>query len=80
MNDVNQLIAWVFQAMALGTVAFGVKEMGRLRESVEKLNVTVALMIARVEAHEKRADRQDERSDHHDHRIRELEHDGRHKA
>lgn len=58
---VDELIRWAFQGIATGAIVYGVKEMGRLRESIEKLNVSVAVVIEKVAGHEKILDRHDER-------------------
>ena len=71
--DVYQLVSWAFQALAVGTFAYGVKEMGKLRESIEKLNITVAQTIVRMDAHDRRADRHEEKLEKYDERIREIE-------
>lgn len=63
---VDELIRWAFQGIATGAIVYGVKEMGRLRESIEKLNVAVAQILARTDIH-------GELINKHDERIRSLE-------
>ena len=43
-----------FKAAALMAFIFGVRELQRMRKSVEKLNLGVAVVVEKVNGHEKR--------------------------
>ncbi len=53
----DQLIAWGFQTVAVGAVGLALLELRRMRESVEKLNVNVAVVIEKTDNHERRITR-----------------------
>jgi len=56
----NQLIQWAFYGVATFLGSIGVGTMMGMRRSVEELNKNVAIVIVRVDTHEKRLDRHDE--------------------
>lgn len=64
--DLAQIILSSFGALISGSIIYGVKEVGKMRESVELLNIKMATIIERTETHEKQIDG-------HDERIRDLE-------
>lgn len=65
MNAI-QLVSWGFEAAVVGIFGWGVAEIGKIRTSVESLNIGVAKIVERTETHGKEIDR-------HDERIRQLE-------
>lgn len=64
--DLVQLLSWGFEAAIIGIFGWGVSEVGKIRASVEALNIGVAKVVERTETHGKEIDR-------HDDRIRQLE-------
>lgn len=66
MIDLTDMIDWALKALAMGIVGYGVKEIGRLRDSVERLNDRVATVIERTDHHGRQIEK-------HDERLRELE-------
>lgn len=45
---------WAFKAIGLGAAAMIVREMRWIRESIQQLNVRVAVVIEKTDNHEKR--------------------------
>lgn len=56
----QDLMDWAFKAMTSGALTCAVYILWGLKNSVESLNVKVAVIIDRVEHHEKRLDRLEE--------------------
>lgn len=52
----EDLIAWVFQGVLSMSVLYGVKKLGQMADSIEKLNTHVAILIERDQNKEKRLD------------------------
>ena len=67
------LLKWVIEVLALGVVTYGVREITKMRESVQELNVTVAKMLVRQDAQDQRAIRHDNAIERIDERVRHLE-------
>jgi hypothetical protein len=63
----DNFIAWAFQGVLSMSILYGVKKLGELATSVEKLNTNVALLI------ERDVNKGKQLEDHED-RIRVLEH------
>jgi len=55
--DFQEFFRWVFYGLMGGVCTYGVYILGKLQDSVEKLNINVAIVVERTENHEKRLDR-----------------------
>ena len=55
------LMDWAFKAITSGALTGAVYILWGLKNSVEQLNIKVAVIIERVEHHEKRLDRLEEK-------------------
>jgi hypothetical protein len=63
MSELQQMISWGFQALLLGVAAYAVSTMRSLKNSVDALNLNVAVLISKNEGHEKEFDRVNSRLD-----------------
>lgn len=50
----NDFAQWAFKFAMGGAFLHGVKELGSMRKSVDKLNIAVAVIVEKVQTHEKR--------------------------
>lgn len=50
-------INWAFQALAIGAAGIAISEIRRTRDSIEKLNINVAVVITKTDNHEQRITR-----------------------
>ncbi len=50
----DQLITWMFQALAIGVSGVALSEFRRMRESVQQLNINVAVIVEKTDNHEGR--------------------------
>lgn len=66
----DQFVSWAFQASLTGAVIYGVTLLGRMRDSIDELNIKVAVIIERTASHEKTLD-------FHNDRITKIEARGR---
>lgn len=61
MHDYSQFVDWVFTGVLSGGVIVGVNILSKLRDSVERLNTNVAIIIDKVDRHESNLDSHEER-------------------
>jgi hypothetical protein len=59
--DFQEFAKWLFYGLMGGVGTYGVYILNQMKDSVEKLNINVAVVIERTENHEKRLDRLENR-------------------
>jgi hypothetical protein len=59
--DFQEFFKWIFYGLMGGVGTYGVYILNQMKDSVEKLNINVAVVIERTENHEKRLDRLENR-------------------
>jgi hypothetical protein len=57
MMDWLHFAEWLFYGVLSGAALYGVHVLGKLQESVELLNVRIAVIVEKVTSHEKILDR-----------------------
>lgn len=61
MSEHQLFIEWGFKALLAGGLTYGLALIGRLTNSIEALNVKIAVLIERTDTHSKTIERHDER-------------------
>ncbi len=55
--EFQEFVRWMFYGLMGSVGTYGVYILNQMKDSVEKLNINVAVVIERTENHEKRLDR-----------------------
>lgn len=63
MVEWQKFVEWLFYALISGVAFYGVSILSRLKESVDKLNATVATILEKTTWHEKEITRLEKRID-----------------
>lgn len=62
MIQYQDFIQWLFYGVVGGSAIYGVQILGKMKESIDSLNINVATLLERSASHEKRIERLEEKS------------------